>query len=341
MTSMASPLLISSLLVLLSAPAWAQTTTPVVRIGGSSTVFPIMQRAIASYQGNRRNRDAVFDLKEMGTSGGFRQFCRGQLAVANASRPINVKELALCAKNKVGFVELPIAFDALTIAVNVANAAVDSISIKQLNTMWDRKAQAKITSWNQLDQAWPKRPLKLCGPGSDSGTYDYFNKVVNGDSENSRTDYTASEDDRVLVRCVTQDANAIGYFGYAYFAANRASLKALSVLGAKGLVAPSLKSVQNETYVPLSRPLFVYVNDKIMRSQPQTRRFIAYTLQNGLGLVREAGYIPLSASTYRLVESKLYRHVLGTAFGGKLTPGMSLGAALQRSLEMIKKPEFR
>ena len=335
------PTLLAVSLALMNAPVLAQAAPPVVRIGGSSTVFPIMQQAVAAFRRDNRNSQTRIELKESGTSAGFRQFCKGQLTLANASRPINRQELELCARNGVRFVELPIAFDAVTVVVNRANTTVRHISIKQLNAIWDRKAQGRLLSWDQVDPAWPKKPLKLCGPGADSGTFDYFNKAVNGDSANSRTDYISSEDDAVLVRCVSSDVNALGYFGYAYYASNPKSLKALWVLGGKGLVAPSLRSVQDETYVPLSRPLFVYANDRIISADPQARRFLTSTLQNGLQLVRAAGYIPLPASTYRLVESKLYRHVLGSAFKGELTPGLSLGVALQRSLEQIKKPLFR
>ena len=331
----------AALLLLAPWPSAAATAAPTVRIGGSSTVFPIVQKAIAAYQAGGRNRDVRFELKESGTSAGFRAFCSGQLVIANASRPINRKELADCKARGVGFVELPIAFDAITVVVNPANSWARHISMAELRRLWNRQAQGRINSWTQVNGAWPARPIKLCGPGADSGTYDYFNKAVNGDSANSRSDYTASEDDTVIVRCVAQDPNALGYFGYSYYAANPSKLKALWVLGTKGLVAPSQQSVQNETYVPLSRPLFLYVNDKMLRQQPQTRRFLTSTLQNGLSLVRSAGYIPLPESTYRLVESKLYRHVLGSAFGGELTPGMSLGLALQRSLEQTKRPQFR
>ena len=323
------------------AQAQGQSQSQLVRVGGSSTVFPITQQAIKAFQQGGRNKGVRVELNETGTSGGFRQFCAGQLAIANASRPISRKELALCAKNGVRFVELPIAFDALTVVVNRGNTWASQISLEQLAALWGRQAQGRVKRWNQVKASWPPRPIRLCGPGADSGTYDYFNKAVNGDSGNARRDVTSSEDDNVLVRCVANDPNALGYFGYAYYAANQGRLKALPVLGAKGLVAPSLATVQNETYVPLSRPLFLYVNDQQLRQQPATRRFLTFTLQNGLKLVQQAGYIPLPASTYRLVESKLYRHVLGSAFGGELTPGMSLSLALQRSLEQTKQPQFR
>ena len=341
--------LLAPALLLLSAPAWGQAKAPsrpatsqaVIRISGSSTVFPIVQLAIRAHQQGGRNPQARFDLQESGTSAGLRQFCRGELTIANASRPINRSELAQCAKKGVRFVELPIAFDALTVVVNPANSWARHISIKELGTLWGRQAQGVIKRWNQVNADWPSRPIRLCGPGADSGTYDYFNKVVNGDSANARTDVTTSEDDRVLVRCVANDPDALGYFGYAYYAANTRSLRPLWVLGSKGLVAPSQAAVQNETYVPLSRPLFLYVNDGMLRTEPQTRRFLTGFLQNGLELVRQARSIPLPSSTYRLVESKLYRHVLGSAFGGELTPGMGLGVALQRSLEQTKRPQYR
>ena len=331
------------LLVATSARSQPQRTAavPVVRIGGSSTVFPIMQKAIAAFQRGGRNPEPRIELSESGTSAGFRQFCAGKLALANASRPINRKEMELCSRHGVRFIELPIAFDAITVVVNGANTWARLISIKQLSLIWNRQSQGVINTWHQVEPTWPRRPLRLCAPGRDSGTFEAFNKAVSGDKSNARTDVTASEDDQVLVRCVAKDINAMGYFGYGYYAANASGLKALWVLGSTGLVAPSIKSVQNETYVPLSRPLFVYVNDQMLNSQPQTRRFLTETLRNGMALVQQARSIPLPASTYRLVEAKLYRRVLGSAFDGELTPGMGLGVALQRSLEQTKKPQFR
>ncbi len=321
-----------------SAPAWAQS----LRIGGSSTVFPIMQEAIKGFRASSSAQaKAPIQLSETGTSAGFRQFCGGQLPIANASRPINSRELKLCQAKGVQFIELPIAFDALTVAVNPRNDWARLISTKELARLWGRAGQGRITRWSQVNIDWPNRPIKLCAPGKDSGTFDYFNKAINGEATNARTDVVSSEDDNVLVKCVAGDPNAIGYFGYAYFNANRKSLRALTVVGPKGPVAPSVATVQNETYAPLSRPLFVYVNDKALRSNDLVRRFITYTVQNGLVLSEKAGAIPLPSSTYRIVESKLYRHVLGTAFGGDLPVGQGLGNTLRRSLDSIKKPEFR
>lgn len=329
-----------------SAPGWAQVSpSPAagsLRIGGSSTVFPIMEEAIKGFRAAApANARASIQINETGTSAGFRAFCSNQLAIANASRPINSRELRLCSEKGVRFIELPIAFDALTVVVNPRNDWARLITTRELARLWGRQAQGRITSWSQVNNDWPDKPLKLCSPGRDSGTFDYFNKAISGDASNARTDVVSSEDDNVLVRCVAGDPNAIGYFGYAYFNANRQRLRPLTVVGPKGPVAPSLATVQNETYVPLSRPLFIYVNDSTLRGDALVRRFITYTMQNGLKLSARAGYIPLPASTYRLVESKLYRHVLGSAFGGDLPVGEGVGNTLRRSLDSIKKQEFR
>ena len=333
---------LSFALVSLLPPVVAQTAAPSsLRIGGSSTVFPVMKAAIESYQKAGANRQVRFELKETGTSAGFRQFCSGQLFVTNASRPISAKELKACAAKGVRFLELPIGFDAITVVVNPKNTWATRITTSELSRLWSRAAAGKVTRWNQVNLDWPDRPIRLCGPGKDSGTFDYFNKAINGNEDNSRADVFTSENDNDLVSCVAGNPDALGYFGYAYFQANAKRLKALSIVGSKGPVYPSMQAVQKESYVPLSRPLFVYVNDQALRSQPELRKFVAYTIQNGLKLVKQVGYIPLSASTYRLVETKLYRHVLGTAFGGDLPVGLSTGQALQRSLDSIKKPEFR
>jgi phosphate transport system substrate-binding protein len=329
-------------LVSLLPPVVAQTAAPSsLRIGGSSTVFPVMKAAIESYQKAGANRQVRFELKETGTSAGFRQFCSGQLFVANASRPISAKELKACAAKGVRFLELPIGFDAITVVVNPKNTWATRITTSELARLWSRAAAGKVTRWNQVNLDWPDRPIRLCGPGKDSGTFDYFNKAINGNEDNSRADVFTSENDNDLVSCVAGNPDALGYFGYAYFQANAKRLKALSIVGRKGPVYPSLQAVQKESYVPLSRPLFIYVNDQALRNQPELRKFVAYTIQNGLKLVKQVGYIPLAASTYNLVETKLYRHVLGTAFGGDLPVGLSTGQALQRSLDSIKKPEFR
>lgn len=330
---------LAPILCVLPVGAWAASDP--IRIGGSSTVFPVMQAAIAAYQQGGAHRQVRFELKETGTSAGFRQFCSGQLPLANASRPINAKELKSCAANGVTFLELPIGFDAITVVVNPGNSWASSITTQELARLWKQGAAGSVKTWSQVNLDWPNRPIRLCGPGKDSGTYDYFNKAINGDEDNSRTDYFASEKDNDLVACVAKNPEALGYFGFAYYQANAKRLKPLSVVGKRGAALPSVASVQKELYVPLSRPLFVYVNDRALRQRPELQKFLTYVVQNGLRLVKQAGYIPMPSSTYMLVESKLYRHVTGTAFGGDLPVGLTTGQALQRSLESIKKPAFR
>jgi phosphate transport system substrate-binding protein len=317
----------------------SQKKHSVIRLGGSSTVFPIMAEAIKAYRAAGNN--SKIELKESGTSDGFKRFCTGQLEIANASRPINSKELKACASNQINFIELPIAFDALSIVVNAANTWAKQISTKELALLWGRQAEGKIDRWNDVNQAWPDRPIKLCGPGKDSGTYDYFNKAINGNAVNSRKDYTSSEDDNVIVRCVAGNPNALGYLGFSYYEANQNKLRALAVAASAGPVKPSVIGVQDGRYQPLSRPLFIYINDKAYVSNPELRKLTALTLRNGLGYAKKAGSIPLPASTYLLVESKLYKRITGSAFSGDLPVGLTIGEALRRSFDAGKLPQFR
>ena len=198
-----------------AVPAQAQTgVAPVIRIEGSSTVFPLMEEAARAFQGRPGAGSVSIALKETGSSAGMRSFCRGEIPISNSSRPINSKELKACAARGVTFIELPMAFDAISVVVHPSNRWASRISTAELSTLWNRKAQGRIKRWKQVNAAWPDRPISLCGPGADSGTFDYFNKAINGASTNSRTDYTASEDDNVLVRCVEKNPLALGYFGF-------------------------------------------------------------------------------------------------------------------------------
>jgi phosphate transport system substrate-binding protein len=314
-----------------------------ISISGSSTVFPIIERAVEAYRKTERGRDVQVELSEVGTSGGLRQFCAGEIPIANASRPISSKELKACAENGITFIELPLAFDALTVVVNSGNDWASEISTGELARTWSKEAQGQVKTWKQINAAWPDRPLRLCAPGSDSGTFDYFNEAINGNKSNARTDVESSEDDNVLVACAAGDPNAMAYFGFAYYQANAERLKALAIANGDAAVAvlPSVKTAQNGSYKPLSRPLFIYVNDKQMRANDEIRSFVGFTVGNGLKLVEQTGYIPLPADTYRLVESKLYRHILGTSFGGDLPVGLSIGEALRTSFDDHRKPEFR
>jgi phosphate transport system substrate-binding protein len=328
--------------VLAACDAPGPEASSAIQISGSSTVFPVIERAVTAYRGTEQGKGIKVELSEVGTSAGLRQFCAGEIPIANASRPISSEELQACDSNAITFIELPLAFDALTVVVNRENDWAKAISTAELARTWGRQAQGRITNWRQVNLDWADRPLSLCAPGSDSGTFDYFNEAINGDKTNARTDVQSSEDDNVLVNCVAKNPNAMGYFGFAYYRANAQRLTALAIAQeGEQPVLPSVQAVQEGRYKPLSRPLFVYVNDKQMRTNDDIRSFVGFTVRNGLRFVAEAGYIPLPADTYRIVQSKLYRHILGTSFGGDLPVGLSFSDALRRSFDDTRKPEFR
>lgn len=324
-----------------SAPSAGEAASQpaTIRIGGSSTVFPIMQEAIRAFRaaGNR----SEIELKETGTTDGFRRFCAGELEIANASRPINSKELKACARHQISFIELPIAFDALSIVVHPANTWAKQITVAELARLWERQAQGRIDRWKEVNPSWPDRPIKLCGPGKDSGSYDYFNKAINGNPVNARQDYTASEDDNVIAKCVAQNPNALGYFGFSYYLNNQTKLRALPIASSSGVVSPSVASVQSGRYRPLGRPLFLYISDSALSSRSDVQKFATFFVRNGLRLVEQAGEIPLPSSTYQLVESKLYKRVPGSSFAGDLPVGLSIGEALRRSFDANKLPQYR
>lgn len=311
-----------------------------IQITGSSTVYPFSKAAIERFA-RRSPKGVTIQARSVGTSAGFREFCSGKIPIAAASRPINSRELEQCKSSKVRFYELPIAFDAITVVVNPGNRFAKQISTAQLKTLWEKKAEGKVVRWSQVNPAWPNSQIKLCGPGQDSGTYDTFNKVISGSDSNSRQDYTASEDDNVLVRCVANSENALGYFGFDYYQANRSILRALPVTGLRGTVLPSVAAVQASRYLPLSRPLFYYVNEQAIRSNRVLRSLIESTLEQGVKVAEKANLIPLQDSTYRLVSSKLYREVLGSSFGGQMPIGLTIGQILERSFDAQKKPQFR
>ncbi|MFZ4564963.1 MAG: PstS family phosphate ABC transporter substrate-binding protein [Prochlorococcaceae cyanobacterium] len=320
----------------------AQTGPASIAISGSSTVAPITELALKGFQATAAGRGAsIGPVVENGTSAGFRDFCAGRTSISNASRPINAKELKACETAGIRFYELPIAFDAITVVVNPANTWVRSMSIADLKRLWNPAAQGKVNRWNQVRSDWPDKPIRLFGPGKDSGTFDYFNKAVNGDSDESRTDYVASEDDNLLVKGVAGDDNALGYFGFAYFKANQGKLRAVAISSPRGAILPSLQSVQDEVYQPLARPVFIYVNEKAYTSSPLLRAFVNHTFTNAPQIVAKEGSVPLSNRQYDLVKTKLLRQVSGSAFSGDLPVGMTLGQLLNRSIDQIKRPEFR
>ena len=258
-----------------------------------------------------------------GTGGGFKKFCRGETDMSNASRPILTEEMEACRKAGIKYIEVPVAFDALTVVVNPANKWVKSLTVADLKKMWEPAAQGRISTWKQVRAEFPAEKLMLFGPGADSGTFDYFTEAVMGKSKSSRGDYTASEDDNTLVQGVENNKNAIGYFGFAYYAAHKDKMRAVPIDGGKGPVEPSLANVTNGTYNPLSRPLFIYVKESSM-NRPEVRQFVQFMMTKGGALVSEVGYLPLPKSAYDLAWKHFNDKKLGTVFGGHPKVGITI-----------------
>ena len=312
----------------LVSPAYAQQK--IVKIDGSSTVFPITEAVAEEFQKAKKQQIKV-TVGISGTGGGFKKFCRGETDISDASRPISAKEMKDCADAGIKYVELPVAFDALTVVINPKNTWIKELKVEELKKMWEPAAQGKITHWNQINPAWPNAPLKLFGPGADSGTFDYFTDAINGKEKSSRGDFTASEDDNVLVQGVSRDVNAIGYFGLAYYVENKDKLKAAPIVnkGASRAVAPSLETVMDGTYQPLARPIFIYVSDKAMQ-RPEVGELVEYYLKNAPKLVKEVGYVPLSPAHYTQALKNFSSKKLGTGFGGKNEVGIRVEELLAR-----------
>lgn len=300
-----------------------QADQPVlIKIDGSSTVFPITEAVAEEFQHESAGRVRV-TVGISGTGGGFKKFCRGESDIQNASRPISSEEMEACRKNGIQYYELPIAYDALTIVVSPHATWLNSMTVAELKKIWEPSAQRRITKWNQIRSVWPDAPLKLFGPGSDSGTFDYFTEAIVGKAKSSRGDYTASEDDNTLVQGVARDKYALGYFGFAYFDANRDKLKAVAVDAGAGPVLPSRDTVENGSYQPLSRPVFIYVNSKAT-ARPEVRRFVEFYLTKGAGLVEQVKFVPLPPAAYTAALGNLRNGKVGTAFYGTSTVGMKV-----------------
>ena len=284
-------------------------------IDGSSTVFPISEAAAEEF-GILTGGDVRVAVGLSGTGGGFKKFCAGEIDINDASRAIKANEVKLCAQGGVEFIELPVALDGLTVMVNLANDFIDCITIDALHTMWSPEAEGRVTRWNQVQADWPDQRLQLYGPGVDSGTFDYFTGTINGEAQASRGDFTASEDDNVLVQGISGDKNSLGYFGYAYFFENSSKLRALAVDGGQGCVYPTTATINDGTYSPLARPLFVYVS-KASTEHPVVLEFMRFYLSpQGQELVSEVGYIPFMPEVYELALERLNQGLAGTSFGG-------------------------
>ena len=305
----------------------------VIKIDGSSTVFPITEAVAEEFQTEKKGAVNV-TVGISGTGGGFKKFVRGEIDLADASRPILAEEMAQAKANGIEYIELPIAFDALTVVVNTQNDWVTSMTVEELKKIWEPAAQGKITRWNQVRPEWPNEEIALFGAGSDSGTFDYFTEAIVGKAKSSRGDYTASEDDNVLVQGVEGNRYALGYIPYAYFAPHSNRMKAVGIEWSKnkvqGAIMPSPENVLAGTYNPLSRPLFIYISTKSLQ-KPAVKEFAEFYLKHVGTLAREVKYLPLTDAAYQIAGDRLKNAQTGTAFGGVPEVGLPVEEILKRT----------
>lgn len=291
----------------------------IIKIDGSSTVYPLTEAVAEEFQ--KQFKDIKVTVGISGTGGGFKKFCRGETDISNASRPIVKKEMELCEQNKIEYLELPVAFDALAVVVNPKNNWADKMTVEELKKMWEPDAQGKIMRWSDIRKDWPKQPLKLFGAGPDSGTFDYFTEAIMGKSRASRGDYVASEDDNVTVQGVAADRYALGYFGVAYYFENKDKVKPVAIispLDGKPYL-PTEENVISGKYFPLSRPIFIYVNAESAKRE-EVRKFAEFYIKNAAKAAKEVGYIPLPKEGYDIGLKVITTMKKGTVFKGEFKP---------------------
>ncbi len=309
------------------------TASEIIKVDGSSTVFPITEAVAEEFQKGSGGVKVMVGIS--GTGGGFKRFCRGETDISDASRPIKAKEVELCKENGIEYIELPVAFDGLAVMVNPQNTWVDYLTVDELKKIWEPAAQGQITHWNQIRPEFPNKEIHLFGPGTDSGTFDYFTEVINGKAGSSRGDFTASEDDNVLVEGISSDQSALGYFGFAYYEQNRDRLKLIPVddkdsSNGSGPILPSRETVISGTYQPLARPIFIYVSKKAAQ-KASIKDFVRFYLENASGLVEEVGYIPLPEEAYQAAGDRFNNLTLGSVFAKK-------GLKVSSITEIIRMP---
>ncbi len=289
-----------------------------VKVDGSSTVFPITEAVAEEFQKIHRGVQVTVGIS--GTGGGFKQFCTGETDINDASRAIKPIEQEAAEANSVQYIELPVAFDGISVVANPANDFLDYLTVEELRKIW--QPGSMVNKWSDIRSEWPDRDISLYGPGTDSGTFDYFTEAVNGKSQVCRPDFTASEDDNVLVQGIAGDPEALGFFGFAYYAENASRLKLIPIDGGEGPVFPSNETINTNTYKPLSRPIFIYVNDQA-RSE-EVVAFVEFYLREAPNLVQEVGYVALPAAVYELALNRFTNGITGTVYGGGHKAGASL-----------------
>ena len=306
---LASSLVVSAVSIFTLAPASAERLRGTVSIDGSSTVFPISEAVAEEFLAVQPRVRVTVGVS--GTGGGFKKFLAGEIDINDASRPIKMKEVKQASASGIGFIELPIAYDGLSVVVNTKNDWVDHLTITELNKIW--QSGSSVKRWSDVRDGWPEKEIKLYGPGTDSGTFDYFTETINGKSGASRPDYTANEDDNALVRGISGDEGSLGYFGYAYYAANKDKLRVVAIDGGKGPVAPTEITINNGTYAPLSRPVFIYVRPDAL-DRKEVRAFVDFYIESAPMLATEVGYIPLPDSVYAGAKQRVESREIGTAY---------------------------
>ncbi|SEM97438.1 PstS family phosphate ABC transporter substrate-binding protein [Lihuaxuella thermophila] len=265
-----------------------------IRLDGSSTVYPISQAVAEEFM--KENPGVKVTVAESGTGGGFKKWANGEIEISNASRPIKDEEKAAAKQKGIEPVEIPVAYDGIAVVVNKENKFVDSLTVEELKKIWE--PNSKVKTWKDVRPEWPAEPIKLYGPGTASGTFDYFTEEVVGEGGKSRTDYTASEDDNVLVKGVEGDKNSLGYFGYAYYMENKDKLKIVKIDAGKGAIEPTDQTIKDGTYAPLSRKIFIYPSNKVL-VKPEVKEFLKFYLETAKDLVKEVGYVPLPDADYQ------------------------------------------
>ncbi len=277
-----------------------------ISIDGSSTVYPITEAVAEEFRSEKPEVNVTIGVS--GTGGGFQKFGRGEINISDASRPIKAEEAAVAKENNINYVELEVAYDGLAVVINPENDWATSFTVEELKKIWEPAAQGTIKKWNQINPAWPNEEIHLFGPGVASGTFDYFTEAIVGKSGSSRGDFTASEDDNVLVQGVAGDKYGLGFFGLAYFEANKDKLALASVDGGNGPVKPSTETVKNGTYTPLSRPLYIYVNSSSLNN-PDVVDFVRFYLEEAGELAKDVGYIAMTKEEYAVQMEKFNKFV--------------------------------
>ena len=301
----------------------------IIAIDGSSTMHPITEVVAENFQKEKKGAVKV-TVGISGTGGGFAKFCKGEIDIVNASRPIQRKEIKACDKARIEYVELPVAFDPVTVVVNPQNSWANSMTVEELKKIWEPSAEGKITRWRQVNPAWPDEPFRLYGTGADSGTFDYFTRAIVGKTKSSRRDFMASEDDNVLVQACAGDKNALGFFGYGYYKQNEEKVRAVAIDNGRGEgVLPSAETVEDGTYQPLARPIFIYVNIKAAE-KPEIKEFVEFYMKNASAAVREVKYIPLPPRAYSKNLEFFKTKRVGTVFDGFLPVGLTIDDLLRR-----------